>query len=108
MKIKRFVTDDVRQGMNCVRSVLGPDAVILSNTRVGRHVMVGGMSGVENDVIPFDDYKANIAVTGDASSATVNWNCTFDEGGMAENDAKAMISGSYENMLNALAAKLEA
>ncbi len=62
----------------------------------------------KNDVIPFDDYKANIAVTGDASSATVNWNCTFDEGGMAENDAKAMISGSYENMLNALAAKLEA
>lgn len=62
----------------------------------------------KNDVIPFDDYSANIAVTGDAASATVNWNCTFDEGGMPAKDAEAMISGSYDNMLNALAAKLEA
>lgn len=34
MKIKRFQAADVRQAIKEVRNVLGPDAVILSNTRV--------------------------------------------------------------------------
>lgn len=34
MKIKRFQAPDVRQAIREVREVLGPDAVILSNTRV--------------------------------------------------------------------------
>ena len=34
MKIKRFQAADVRQAIKEVRDVLGPDAVILSNTRV--------------------------------------------------------------------------
>lgn len=34
MKIKRFQAPDVRQAIKEVRDVLGPDAVILSNTRV--------------------------------------------------------------------------
>jgi flagellar biosynthesis protein FlhF len=34
MKIKRFQAADVRQAIREVRDVLGPDAVILSNTRV--------------------------------------------------------------------------
>ena len=34
MKIKRFQAADVRQAIREVREVLGPDAVILSNTRV--------------------------------------------------------------------------
>jgi flagellar biosynthesis protein FlhF len=34
MKIKRFQATDVRQAIKEVRDVLGPDAVILSNTRV--------------------------------------------------------------------------
>ena len=34
MKIKRFQAADVRQALREVREVLGPDAVILSNTRV--------------------------------------------------------------------------
>ena len=34
MKIKRFQAADVRQAIKEVREVLGPDAVILSNTRV--------------------------------------------------------------------------
>lgn len=34
MKIKRFQASDVRQAIKEVRDVLGPDAVILSNTRV--------------------------------------------------------------------------
>ena len=40
MDIKRFVTDDVREGMLSVRSLLGPDAVILSNRRIGNRIEI--------------------------------------------------------------------
>lgn len=62
----------------------------------------------KNAVIPFDDYQANVSVSGDANKATVVWHCTFGEGDMAEADAEGMISGSYSMMLDALAEKLEA
>lgn len=62
----------------------------------------------KNAVIPFDDYCANVSVSGGADSATVDWHCTFDEGDMSADDAKGMISGSYSMMLDALASKLEA
>lgn len=40
MEIKRFLADDVREGMLTVRSLLGPDAVILSNRRVGMKIEI--------------------------------------------------------------------
>ena len=40
MDIKRFLADDVREGMMSVRSLLGPDAVILSNRRVGAKIEI--------------------------------------------------------------------
>ena len=40
MEIKRFLADDVREGMLSVRSLLGPDAVILSNRRVGQKIEI--------------------------------------------------------------------
>jgi flagellar biosynthesis protein FlhF len=49
MKIKRFQAADVRQAIREVREVLGPDAVILSNTRVD--------GGVE--IVAATDYDEN-------------------------------------------------
>ena len=40
MEIKRFLADNVREGMLSVRSVLGPDAVILSNRRIGDKIEI--------------------------------------------------------------------
>ncbi|MAU92130.1 MAG: hypothetical protein CBD42_007115, partial [Gammaproteobacteria bacterium TMED182] len=40
MEIKRFLADDVREGMLSVRSLLGPDAVIISNRRVGQKIEI--------------------------------------------------------------------
>ena len=62
----------------------------------------------KNAIIPFDNYKADISVSGDAGSATVNWYCSFEQGDMPEKDASDMISGSYTSMLDALEAKLTA
>lgn len=49
MKIKRFQAADVRQAIKEVREVLGPDAVILSNTRVD-----GGI-----EIVAASDYDEN-------------------------------------------------
>lgn len=49
MKIKRFQAADVRQAIREVREVLGPDAVILSNTRVD-----GGI-----EIVAATDYDEN-------------------------------------------------
>ena len=44
MKIKRYVEDDMRQAMRRVREELGPDAVILSNSRsMGRTEIVAAI-----------------------------------------------------------------
>jgi len=40
MEIKRFLADDVREGMLSVRNLLGPDAVILSNRRMGNRIEI--------------------------------------------------------------------
>ena len=60
----------------------------------------------KNAVIPFDDYTASVSVTSEGAGTRVDWACSFDEGEMPAEDAKNMISGSYSNMLDALAAKL--
>lgn len=62
----------------------------------------------KNDVIPFDDYTADVSVDSTKEGSTVVWKCSFDEGQMAQADAKDMIGGSYKMMLDALAEKLEA
>ena len=44
--------------------ILGGLSAVQQFTRVGKHVMVGGMSGVENDVIPFGSVIGNRASLG--------------------------------------------
>ena len=45
-------------------AILGGLSAVQQFTRVGKHVMVGGMSGVENDVIPFGSVLGNRASLG--------------------------------------------
>ena len=45
MKIRRFLEKDSRTAMARARSELGPDAVILSNKKVGGKVGTGRSSG---------------------------------------------------------------
>ncbi|MEK9591431.1 MAG: hypothetical protein VW390_08995 [Gammaproteobacteria bacterium] len=51
MDIKRFVTDDVREGMLSVRSLLGPDAVILSNRRIGNRIEILATNEIDAESI---------------------------------------------------------
>lgn len=52
----------------------------------------------KNDVIPFDNYRSTVSVSGDDNSCTINWTCEMDEGDMPEADAEKFIEGNY-NML---------
>ncbi|MDA9282546.1 hypothetical protein N9P68_01385 [Pseudomonadales bacterium] len=52
MEIKRFLADDVREGMLSVRSLLGPEAVILSNRRVGQKIEILATNQFDADVQP--------------------------------------------------------
>ena len=45
-------------------TILGGLSAVQQFTRIGKHVMVGGMSGVENDVIPFGSVLGNRARLG--------------------------------------------
>ncbi|MEM1383184.1 MAG: acyl-ACP--UDP-N-acetylglucosamine O-acyltransferase [Pseudomonadota bacterium] len=42
-------------------TILGGLSAVLQRTRIGAHAMVGGMAGVENDVIPFGSVIGNRA-----------------------------------------------
>ncbi len=50
MKIKRFMAKDVRHAMNDVRDTLGPDAVIISNKKIGDSV----------ELVAAMDFDANV------------------------------------------------
>ena len=55
MEIKRFLTDDVREGMLSVRSLLGPEAVILSNRRVGQKIEILATNQFDADALEVSD-----------------------------------------------------
>ena len=57
MEIKRFLTDDVREGMLSVRNVLGPEAVILSNRRVGNRIEILATKEFDAEAIDVRDQK---------------------------------------------------
>lgn len=44
--------------------ILGGLAAVLQRTRIGKHAMIGGMSGVETDIIPFGAVTGNRAHLG--------------------------------------------
>ena len=60
----------------------------------------------KNAVIPFDQYRASVAVKAGDGNAIVHWDCTFDECDVPADDAKVMIEGSYNMMLDGLAQAL--
>jgi len=55
MEIKRFLADDVREGMLSVRSLLGPEAVILSNRRVGQKIEILATNQFDADALDVAD-----------------------------------------------------
>lgn len=55
MEIKRFLADDVREGMLSVRSLLGPEAVILSNRRVGQKIEILATNQFDADALDVSD-----------------------------------------------------
>lgn len=55
MEIKRFLADDVREGMLSVRSLLGPEAVILSNRRVGQKIEILATNQFDADALEVSD-----------------------------------------------------
>ena len=57
MEIKRFLTDDVREGMLSVRNILGPEAVILSNRRVGNRIEILATKEFDAEAIDVRDQK---------------------------------------------------
>ena len=71
MEIKRFLADDVREGMLSVRSLLGPEAVILSNRRVGQKIEILATNQFDADALEVSDVtkksKVEVSDFGDAS-----------------------------------------
>ena len=68
MKIKRFQAADVRQAIQEVREVLGPDAVILSNTRVDGGVEIVAATDYDekefNQIACIDWFEKNCSIEG--------------------------------------------
>lgn len=62
----------------------------------------------KNDIVPFDDYVADITVSaaGDGGCEIV-WHSCFDNGEIPEAQARRMLQGSYDMMLDALASRVE-
>jgi len=79
MKIKRFQAADVRQAIREVREVLGPDAVILSNTRVD-----GGIEIVA--ATDYDENQFKRSVPTPAERATVEQTPTVEINPAREHD----------------------
>ena len=71
MEIKRFLADDVREGMLSVRSLLGPEAVILSNRRVGQKIEILATNQFDADALEVSDVtkksKVEVSDFGDAN-----------------------------------------
>jgi len=71
MEIKRFLADDVREGMLSVRSLLGPEAVILSNRRVGQKIEILATNQFDADALEVSDVtkksKVEVSDFGSAS-----------------------------------------
>ena len=79
MKIKRFQAADVRQAIKEVRDVLGPDAVILSNTRVDGGIEI--VAATDYDETKFQ--RPAPAVTDDLDQdAKVEINPSFKQAAM--------------------------
>ena len=77
MKIKRFQASDVRQAIKEVRDVLGPDAVILSNTRVDGGVEI--VAATDYDEAEFKRASQPVFST-KKQSPTVEINPTIESG----------------------------
>ncbi|RKZ89673.1 MAG: flagellar biosynthesis protein FlhF [Gammaproteobacteria bacterium] len=77
MKIKRFQASDVRQAIKEVRDVLGPDAVILSNTRVDGGVEI--VAATDYDEAEFKRSSQPISNT-KKQAPTVEINPTIESG----------------------------
>ncbi len=59
-------------------------------------------------IIPFDNYVAEVMLSGDANRCEVRWTSSFDEGGMDAEQAKELIAANYRMMLDMAAQKLTA
>ena len=67
MKIKRFFAPDIRQAIRLVREEQGPDAVILSNSRVNGGIEI--VAAVDYDETVFKAVKAEITGARPAEAA---------------------------------------
>lgn len=99
----------IGEGVGMIRRInmegLDPiDEVLESMDRAAKSL---SYSIAKNAVIPFDKYVASVRVAEkDASTATVFWDCTFDEGEIPGADAKAMIEGNYNMLLDGLTGRV--
>ena len=112
----------------------GADNVEVSGQGVGmtRHIIMPGIPPInetlesldaknktlsysipKNEIIPFDNYVADVSLTviggnadgnADKNATHVNWHCSFDAGDMPEADARAAIEGNYGMILDGLEA----
>jgi flagellar biosynthesis protein FlhF len=108
MDIKRFLADDVREGMMSVRSLLGPDAVILSNRRVGakieilatkevdaQSIMVGAETTKKKSRVEVHDFSVDASKTSKAAPVTAQ--NSDSEKGSSEKGAGTKAAQSTSN-----------
>ena len=73
MKIKRFVAPDMRRAMRMVRDAQGPDAVILSNRRVGGGVEVVTAIDYDESLLQSDEQPAAAVKAPVVERASETW-----------------------------------
>lgn len=107
MKIKRFFAKEMRQGIRQVREALGPDAVILSNSRVDGGVEIIAAVDYDESLLQADpigaDLLSNSRSSADTTSNTtrgVNDVQSVSRARAAMNDTRSANSfGNYEATL---------
>ncbi|MER2492119.1 flagellar biosynthesis protein FlhF [Catenovulum sediminis] len=92
MKIKRFVAKDIRSALNQVKATLGPDAVIMSNTKVAE--------GIE--IVAAIDTEHNTKTTASEAQPAVKANAvkqSYRDTLLAEDEEEIKMSDSLQSLL---------
>lgn len=114
MKIKKFIAPDVRTAMKMVRDEQGPDAVIISNTRVAKGVEI--IAAVEYDAAllsqwdnPSDEVTSSPEGRGEdyiADPESSNTDCSYIHVNQADHDLSTKTTGPSDSRDKALLSEM--
>ncbi len=94
MKVKRYVAEDMRQGLKLVRDDLGPDAVILSSKRIPEGIEI--LSTLE-----YDETEALSAIAAQAQIQDLQAEAETQENSVSEDEKpQDQLDSVFQQLLN--------